>query len=66
MEIHQKLKSYIRAQGLTYKFVAQKSGINTKRFYRLINGDSPLDVGEYEKICIGLGMDPGFFFNKCS
>ena len=64
MKIHERIKQYIDSCGLKLNFVADKSGIKPKRFYRIINGDSPLNVDEYELICIGLNVNPGYFFDK--
>lgn len=64
MKMHQIIRSYIEKNGLKFNFVAEKSGINTKRFYRLMNGDSPIGLEEYEQICIGLDLEPGYFFQQ--
>lgn len=63
MKIYFKIRKYIEEQGLKFNSVAEKSNINPKRFYRLMNGDSTLGIDEYEKICNGLGVEPGYFFN---
>lgn len=62
MEMHERIRDYIESNGLKLNFVAERSGINPKRFYRLINGSAPLVVGEYEVICNGLSVEPGYFF----
>ena len=62
MKMYERIRHYIESNGLKLNFVAKKSGINPKRFYRLINGNSPLTVEEYEVICKGLSVDPGYFF----
>lgn len=64
MKMHQRIKQYIEKRGLKMNFVADRAGINPKRFYRLVNGDSPLVVDEYEMICIGLDVDMGYFFGN--
>lgn len=64
MKIHERIKQYIDSCGLKLNFVASKSSINTKRFYRIINGDAPLNVDEYELICNGLNVEPGYFFKQ--
>ncbi len=64
MKVHQRIKQHIEKQGLKMNFVADKAGINPKRFYRLVNGDSPLVVDEYEVICKGLEVDMGYFFGN--
>lgn len=59
------IRDYIQSNGLKLNFVADKSGIPQKRFYRLMNGDSAMTVEEYEKICkLGLGKHPGYFFDQ--
>lgn len=63
MKICDKLRNHIMANGLKFNFVADKSGINRKKFYRLINGVSSMTVDEFEQICrIGLSVDPRYFF----
>ncbi|KEK13058.1 helix-turn-helix transcriptional regulator [Lysinibacillus sphaericus] len=64
MKIHERIKQYIDSCGLKLNFVADKSGIKPKRFYRIINGDAPLNVDEYEMICSGLNVEPGYFFKQ--
>lgn len=62
--MHQRIRNYIQENGLKFNFVAEKAGIKPKRFYRLMNGESPIGIEEYEKICMGLGLEAGYFFNK--
>lgn len=64
MEMHERIRDYIESNGLKLNFVAEKAGINPKRFYRLINGSAPLVVKEYEIICTGLTVEPGYFFKE--
>ncbi|MCM3411495.1 helix-turn-helix domain-containing protein [Metabacillus litoralis] len=67
MSVQEKLRSYIESNGIKLNFVAEKSDIPLKKFYRLINGDSTLSVEDFEKICIkGLSKDPSFFLNETS
>jgi transcriptional regulator with XRE-family HTH domain len=59
------MRRYLKEHGIRYRFVAERAGINPNRFYRLINGTSPLTVDEYEVICRkGFGLDPGYFFRE--
>lgn len=65
MKINEKIKSYIHTNGLIMKVVANRSGIELKRFYRIVNGNSAMSVEDYEKICKnGLGVDPSIFFKQ--
>jgi len=64
MEMHERIKQYIDSCGLKLNFVADKSGIKQKRFYRIISGAAPLNVDDYELICKGLNIEPGYFFKQ--
>jgi transcriptional regulator with XRE-family HTH domain len=67
MTVNMKLKNYIKDNGLKFGFVAEKSGIDPKKFSRLINGHQKLTVDEYENICKkGLAVDPSFFLKETS
>jgi transcriptional regulator with XRE-family HTH domain len=63
MEFANRIRGYITDQGYVLKRVAEKSGIPSKKFYRLINGKTDMTLEEYESICKnGLGVDPAYFF----
>ncbi|MFI8714488.1 helix-turn-helix domain-containing protein [Brevibacillus brevis] len=63
MKMSDKIRDYIVSNGLKFNFVADKSGIKRKKFYRLINGTSQMSVEEYEKVCrLGLSLHPRNFF----
>ena len=64
MKMYERIRSYIESNGLKLNFVAEKAGINPKRFYRLVNGSAPLTVDEYEIICSGLSVQPEYFFKE--
>jgi transcriptional regulator with XRE-family HTH domain len=51
MRMHERIRKYIEENGMKLNFVAEKSGIQQKKFYRLLNGNTPLDVEEFESIC---------------
>lgn len=62
MRMRERIRSYIEHNGMKLNFVAERSGIKPNRFYRLIDGSAPLTVEEYETICIGLSVEPEYFF----
>ncbi|WP_312130852.1 helix-turn-helix domain-containing protein [Lysinibacillus capsici] len=64
MKVHERIRRYIETNGLKMNYVANKSSIELKRFYRIINGDSILSADEYEQICIGLNLETDFFKQK--
>lgn len=61
MKVHERIRRYLESNGLKMNYVADKSSIELKRFYRIINGDSILSADEYEQICIGLNVELNFF-----
>jgi transcriptional regulator with XRE-family HTH domain len=64
MDINNKIKKYIKDNGLKYYYVAEKSGINPKKFSKIINGHKKLTVTELEIICEkGLEVNPSYFFD---
>lgn len=67
MGVSDRIRKYIDEQGFRYNKVAERSGIDAKRFYRLINAKTAMTVEDYEQICKkGLSIDPGFFLKKSS
>jgi DNA-binding Xre family transcriptional regulator len=62
MHTNEKLKQYIKHNKLKYNFVAEKSGINNKKFSRIMTGKQPMTVDDLEKICRdGLSVKPCIF-----
>ncbi|MEK5175129.1 helix-turn-helix transcriptional regulator [Heyndrickxia sp. FSL W8-0496] len=67
MEIQREIRNYIESNGIKFNYVAERSGIPIKTFYRIVNGSKKLSLEEFEKICFkGLSVDPSFFLNKSS
>lgn len=63
MKVADRVRVHIESIGMKFNFIAEKSGIPPKKFYRLINGVTAMTVDEYEMICKkGLDVDPGYFF----
>lgn len=60
----EKLRNYICENGLRFNFIAEKSGIQEKKFYRLLSGKQQMTLDEYEQICKGLSIDPSYFFKQ--
>lgn len=57
-EIINNIKSIITDKGLKYKSVAAKSGIDTARFYRIMQGTSYISCEEIANICQALHITP--------
>ena len=63
MTIQKRIRSYIFSNGLKINYVAQRSSIDVKKFYRIINSEVKLTADDFERICNGLEVDPQIFFN---
>ena len=65
MKMNEKIRNYIETRGMIMKVVANRAGIEQKKFYRLVNGHTGMTVEEYEAICKkGLEVDPSIFFKQ--
>lgn len=63
MSVNQRIRRYIKENGMTFTFVAERSGFDIKKFSRLMSNRQEMTTDEYEKICKdGLKVDPGFFY----
>lgn len=65
MKINERVRKYIKDNGMTFTFVADRAKIDIKKFSRFMNDKQPMTTDEYETICrIGLNVDPGIFFKE--
>ncbi|GKU76891.1 hypothetical protein [Paenibacillus sp. L3-i20] len=65
MEMFRRIRSHIDDNGILLKKVAERSAIEQKKFYRLVNGKTEMSIDEYEVICRkGLGIEPSYFFAR--
>lgn len=63
MNANQRIRQYIKDNGMTFTFVAERAGFDIKKFSRLMNNKQQMTTDEYEKICIdGLRVQPSFFY----
>lgn len=65
MNMNQRIRHYIKSNGMTFTFVAERAGIDIKKFSRLMNNKQQMTTDEYENICRkGLRLEPSFFFDE--
>lgn len=64
MLMFERIRCHIKSNGMLISFVADQAEIDRKKFYRLVNGKTEISLGEYEKICNGLKVEPSFFYNE--
>lgn len=56
MCVGQKIKSYLKDNGISQTFVSEKTGIPLAKLNLSLNGNRRLDFGEYELICGALSV----------
>lgn len=66
MDVAQKIKEYIEANGLKQTFVAEKSGIDNATLNAILNGKIRLTVDRLQLICEALNVKPEFFLSQNS
>ncbi|MEK4328961.1 helix-turn-helix transcriptional regulator [Paenibacillus sp. FSL R7-0312] len=64
MEINQRIREFIKTNGLKFTYVAKESNIDMKKFSRMMTGKQKIDTDEYETICSSLRVNPGYFFDQ--
>lgn len=64
MKVHERIRHYINTNGLKMNHIADKAGIELKRFYRIVNGASTMSADEFEDICKALNVEPQYFFKE--
>lgn len=65
MNVNQRIRHYIKSNGMTFTYVANRAEYDIKKFSRWMNNKQPLTVDEYEQICRkGLNVDPTLFFKE--
>jgi len=65
MDVKQRIRQYIKDNGMTLTFVAGRAGMDVKKLSRLLNTNQKMSTDEYEKICMeGLKVDPAFFYKE--
>jgi adenine-specific DNA methylase len=67
MKVNGLIRNYIKQNGMSFSFVADRSGFNIKKFSRFMSNKQPMTTDEYEKVCKeGLRVDPAYFYKNVS
>lgn len=65
MNMNTRIRHYIKSNGMTFTFVAERAGMDIKKFSRFMNNKQDMTMDEYELICKkGLLLEPTYFFSK--
>lgn len=65
VNMNDRIRRHIKANGMTFTSVAEKAGYDVKKFSRWMSNKQKLSVDEYEQICVkGLNVDPCIFFKE--
>ena len=62
--MYRKIKSYLDANGLKYKAVAEKSEIDYAAFVNILSGNRTLKADELLRICEALDVPFDYFVEK--
>jgi transcriptional regulator with XRE-family HTH domain len=63
MDINLRIRKYIKKNGMSFTFVANRAGFDIKKFSRFMSNKQLMTTDEYEKVCKdGLRVDPTLFF----
>ncbi len=61
MKVYEKVRVYIKEQGLKQVSVAQKAGIPKLTFSAILNGKKTLYADDFRAICLALEVSPETF-----
>lgn len=65
MNMNMRIREHIVSRGIKFSFVADRAGINLKKFSRMMNNKQVINTNDYEDICTkGLELDPRYFYGK--
>lgn len=59
-----KIKKYLKENGLKQNHIARRSGIEINRFCSLMNGKAVMTLTEYNDICQALSVSLDYFVNE--
>ena len=62
VEIPYLIRDYIKDNGLSKMYIAKKANIEKSRFSRIINGQSQMNMEEYQSICNAINVPSSYFF----
>ena len=62
--VGQRIAEYLREQGISKRWLAEKAGMPYQVLLGRLNGRSKLCADEYEVICLALGVPFGTFFGE--
>ncbi len=64
IEIPFLIRDYIKENGLSKMHIAKKANIEKSRFSRIINGQSQMNMEEYQSICKAINVPSSYFFGE--
>lgn len=63
--IHEELRAWAGRRNISYRQLAEKSGLSRERVRKTISADeTPLDTNELDRICKALGVSPEYVVDK--
>lgn len=61
MKVYEKVRTYLDANGIKQKAVAQKAGISNTTFNAIMNGKRTMYAEDLKAICLALNVSPELF-----
>ncbi len=58
----EKIKQYLKENGISVRFLARKSGLNFRVIYDIFNAGRKITIEEYAAICKALNLNLDYFF----
>lgn len=64
MNVNERIRQYIKENGMNIRFVAKRAGYDYQKLTRQLGNKQNITTDEYEQICRdGLKVDPAYFFD---
>lgn len=60
--MHERVRAYVDANGLSRKLIAANMHISESRLSLILNGKRRMTVDDYENICKAIAIDPAKFY----
>lgn len=57
-------KQYTKEKGMKHVVLAEKANISEVSLCNILQGKRKCEAGEYVRICLGLGVEPGSFMTE--
>lgn len=64
MNMNERIRQFIKKNGWTYTFVANRANYDVKKLSRQLGNKQSITTDEYEQICKGLLVEPSLLYKE--